>query len=353
MNILADASLPGLMTAFPPPFNITLYHQQDDLRSLLAKQDILLCRSTLKVTKELLKDSSLSFVATASSGTDHIDEIFLKQKNITLLDAKGSNAGAVADYVIATIAYLQKYTSFKGKKAGIIGLGAVGSKVAKRLKALNFEIIAYDPPKALVDNKFYSVSLNEILECDLICIHANLHNNLPFPSRHLISESILTGLKPNIAIINASRGGIVDEAALLSQVLKIYYCTDVFAHEPNIDPNIIKLSYLCTPHIAGHSIEAKFNAVIQLSQALHQALNLPYSPYSSSFPSSEVPDFKSAATWQDYILALYNPIHETNILKQAINKNECFLRLRKAHQKRHDFILYESQLPKFIKPLLS
>ncbi|WP_131780962.1 4-phosphoerythronate dehydrogenase [Legionella gresilensis] len=353
MNILADASLPGLMTAFPPPFKITLYHQQDDISRLLAKQDILLCRSTLKVTKELLKDSSISFVATASSGTDHIDEIFLKQKNITLIDAKGSNAGAVADYVIATIAYLQKYTSFQGQKAGIIGFGAVGSKVAKRLQALNFDMVNYDPPKALVDKKFYSASLNEILDCDLICIHANLHNNSPFPSRHLISESIIARLKPNTAIINASRGGIVDEAALKSQYLEIFYCTDVFSNEPNINPDIVKLAYLCTPHIAGHSIEAKFNAVVQVSQKLHQALHLPLPHYSPSLSLPKMPDFKSATNWQDYILALYNPMDETIVLKEAVNIRECFLKLRKAHQKRHDFSVFQSLLPEFLWPLLS
>ncbi|MGQ3888188.1 4-phosphoerythronate dehydrogenase [Legionella sp. CNM-1927-20] len=353
MNILADASLPSLITAFPPPFKITLYHQQDDIKSLLAKQDILLCRSTLKVTKELLRDYSLSYVATASSGTDHIDDVFLKQKNITLIDAKGSNASAVADYVLATIAYLQKYTSFRGKKAGVIGLGVVGSKVTKRLRALNFEVVRYDPPKALVDNNFYSAPLNELLQCDVICIHASLHNNLPFPSKNLISEPILAQLKPNTAIINASRGGIVDETALLSNDLKIIYCTDVFSHEPNINSDIVKLAYLCTPHIAGHSIEAKINAVIQVSQKLHQALNLPLPDYSSSLPSQKIPNFKSVTTWQDYVLALFNPIHETRALKEATNKKECFLHLRKAHQKRHDFSVYQSQLPEFIWPLLS
>jgi erythronate-4-phosphate dehydrogenase len=352
MNILADASLPGLVTAFPPPFKLTLYHHQDDISRLLSKQNILLCRSTLRVTENLLATTSISYVATASSGIDHIDESFLKKKNISLIDAKGSNANAVADYVIATIAYLQKYTSFSGQKACIVGLGAVGSEVAKRLAALNFTVVCYDPPKALIDEKFYSASLNELVQCELMCIHANLHSTLPFPSRNLIAESILTQLKPNSAIINASRGGIVDETALLGKDLDIFYCTDVFSYEPDINPDIVKRADLCTPHIAGHSVEAKLNAVIHISQKLHQALNLPLPCYTTSLPSQKALDFKSATSWQDHILALYNPIHETNALKEAANKKEGFLTLRKAHQKRHDFSIYQAQLPEIIKPLI-
>ncbi|WP_419420397.1 4-phosphoerythronate dehydrogenase [Legionella sp. D16C41] len=352
MNILADSALPGLKEAFPSPFKLTLYHNQEEVGKLLAKQDILLCRSTLKVTKELLANSSLRYVATASSGTDHIDEIYLREKKIALLDAKGSNASAVADYVLATIAYLQKHTHFNGQKAGIIGLGAVGNLVAKRLQALNFTIIPYDPLKACIDKHFKSASLQELLQCDLLCIHANLHTNPPYPSLNLFSDAILSQLTPNTAIINASRGGIVDEAALLEQASSFFYCTDVFLGEPNINPDIVKLAYLCTPHIAGHSIEAKYKAVTLVSQKLHKVLNLKQPNYAISLPIPSF-NFKQAENWQDYILSLYNPMHETKLLKAAINKKDCFLNLRKAHQKRHDFSVYESQLPDFPRPLLS
>ncbi|STX28234.1 erythronate-4-phosphate dehydrogenase [Legionella beliardensis] len=351
MNILADASLPGLIEAFPPPFKLTLYHHLNDVSTHLAGQDILVCRSTLKVTKELLSGHSLRYVATASSGTDHIDELFLKDKKIQLFDAKGSNAHAVADYVLASVAYLQTYHGVTGQNAGIIGLGAVGSKVAARLRALNFKITAYDPPKSQRDNTFQSASLKELAQCDLICIHANLHDDLPYPSRNLIAEPILSQLKPNTAIINASRGGIVNEEALLKLATPIFYCADVFSHEPTINPDIVNFACLCTPHIAGHTIEAKYNAVILISQKIHHSLNLPEPTY-AALPVAQSSNYHSSQRWQDYILSLFNPVNETKSLKTALDKTESFLQLRKAHQYRHDFRAQQAPEDAFLKALL-
>src|SRR5690554_546410 len=100
MKILADASLPGLLQAFPKPFQLTLYHELKEVPQLLSGKEILLCRSTLKIAEPLLKGHSLRYLATASSGTDHIDKAYLRANSIELFDAKGSNATAVADYVI-------------------------------------------------------------------------------------------------------------------------------------------------------------------------------------------------------------------------------------------------------------
>jgi erythronate-4-phosphate dehydrogenase len=335
MKILADASLPNLLSAFPKPFEVTMYHHNDDVHNLLLGQDILLCRSTLKVNKTLLTNQSLRFVTTASSGVDHIDLSALRAENIQLLDAKGSNATAVADYVLSSVAYLQKFKNFRGQKAGIIGLGAVGTQVAKRLRNINFQICCYDPPKSIKDERFKSCSLTELLECDLICIHANLHEDKPYPSRHLIAESELSFLKKNAVIINASRGDIVSENALINVDKPLFYCTDVYANEPKISNEIINFSSLCTPHIAGHSIEAKAAAVFMVSQKLHYYYQLPFPDY----PRVEIKDtsFNHYDSWQEQVLSLYNPMHETQDLKQATDKKAAFLQLRKAHQHRHDF----------------
>ena len=336
MKILADASLPGLLNAFPKPFEVTLYNHNDDVANLLPDQEILLCRSTLQVNKTLLTNHSLRFVATASSGVDHIDLSTIQAENIRLLDAKGSNANAVADYVLACTAYLQKFKKFRGQKAGIMGLGAVGSQVAKRLKAINFHICCYDPPKNKEEERFNSCSLTELLECDLICIHANLHDLPPYPSRLLIAEPELSLLKANTAIINASRGDIVSEKALLNLNTPLFYCTDVYSNEPNISDEIIDFSSLCTPHIAGHSLEAKAAAVFMISQKLHYYYQLPFPDY-QRIKIQDSFFFNQQYSWQEQVLSLYNPIHETHGLKQAPDRKAAFLKLRKAHQHRHDF----------------
>lgn len=344
MKILADATIPGLAQAFPQPFELTVYKEGENIAELLSGQDILLCRATLKVNEQLLKGHSLRYVATASSGTDHVDSAYLKMHAITLLDAKGSNAVAVADYVIATLAYLQRYHSFQGTKAGLIGVGEVGSKVKERLAAANMEVLCYDPPKSKRDTNFYSITLTELADCDLICVHASLHGEPPYPSRNLINAALLKRLKPGCAIINASRGGIIDEKALL-QTPSVIYCTDVYNNEPFINPEIVNFSRLCTPHIAGHSIEAKYAAVFILSQKLHTCYDLS-PPTMGSFLATiaNLPPLPEAQSWQDCVLSLFNPAVETNLLKTSSNLAATFTELRKAHKNRHDFCVYNAQL---------
>ena len=336
IKILADASLPALTTLFQTPFDLTLYQTNQDLIDLLPSHHVLLCRSTLRVNACLLSNSSIDCVATASSGTDHIDSKYLNQHNIQLFDAKGSNARAVADYVVSILAVHQPI----GKLAGVIGVGEVGSRVVERLQAAGFTVICYDPLKTEWDKKHPYATLAELADCDLICIHANLHESAPFPSKNLINADFIAHLKSGVTMINASRGGIVDEDALLQSSQKIAYCTDVYCNEPSIDPRVINFATVCTPHIAGHSIEAKQAAMVQLSEQLHHYYKLPMTTAFEVSQHREVNDQHSAITWQDHVKQLYNPLTETQILKSAADKQNAFLTQRKLHQQRHDFNCY-------------
>ncbi|MCL9685617.1 4-phosphoerythronate dehydrogenase [Legionella maioricensis] len=339
MRILADASLPGLESAFPKPFILSRYSNTDELFSLLEEQDILLCRATLKVNSDLLKKHQLQYVATASSGTDHLDHYFLKSQKIQIVDAKGSNASSVADYVVACLAYLEQKNLIGGKRAGIIGLGEAGNKVYSRLKAADFQIMNYDPPKAMQEKQFESCALEHLYEADLLCIHAELHANPPYPSANLIDDAFLARLKSDCVIINAARGGIVNEKALLNTRHSLIYCTDVYLDEPAINKQIIDRATLCTPHIAGHSIEAKWTAVAMISEKLHRLLELPVPEFALAAPPKKL-HLSNDISWQERVLSIYNPAEETLQLKSALDKKSTFLSLRKNHQKRHDFSLY-------------
>lgn len=338
MNILADAALPGLSEAFPSPFKLTLYTHNEEIPEHLKDQDVLLCRSTLKVNQALLASSSIRYVATASSGSDHFDYDFLQLKNIVPIDAKGCNAVAVADYVVSSLAYLDKVALIGGSKAGIVGLGHVGTKVSARLVDAGFEPVSYDPLRANKEHSFVSCSKESLYDCDVLCIHAELHNNEPYPSRNLIDANFLKQLKPGCVIINASRGGIVDEQALLNHP-DIIYCTDVYLNEPQINKEIIARATLSTPHIAGHSLEAKFAAVAIVSKKLHNLLGLPSPAYATPAAPELILD-ADYNSWQELALKLYNPLAETLQLKQAANLEEAFLLLRKKHNYRHDFCAY-------------
>ena len=333
MRILADASLPGLKSHFPAPFILSTYANLDELEFLIKDQDILFCRSTLKVNAALLKDTHLKYVATASSGTDHLDHNFLNSHNIISVDAKGSNATAVADYVVSCLAWLEMKKLIKGQKAAVIGMGEVGLRVSQRLEAADYEVAHYDPPKALINPNFKSCDISKLYEADILCIHAELHNTPPYPSLNFINEQFLAQLKPDCVLINASRGGVVHEEALLKCTNKISYCTDVYLKE--------------------HSIEAKLAAVSMVSDKLHRLLNLtlPITVFNPNCPQLKYTS--QSDSWQDNVLSWYNPADETHNLQHAPDKQSAFLELRKNHNKRHDFSLYcEGILDKKIRLLL-
>lgn len=339
MNILADSTLLGLDEAFPAPFKLTRYNSPEEIKGLLANQEVLLCRSTLKVNQTLLNHHQLHYVATASSGTDHLDHDFLNSQSISIIDAKGCNATSVADYITSCLAYLNQKQLIKGSIAGVIGMGQVGSQVEKRLRALNFNIVSYDPLKSKQEATFNSCELEHLFKADLLCIHAELHHHFPYPSANLIGMHFLEQLKPGCVIINAARGGIVDEEALLNNKQSITYCTDVYLNEPQINKRVIDKSVLCTPHIAGHSLEAKFAAVALVSEKLHRIAGLP--PPQFAKPALAKPlTILTNLPWEDQVLSIYNPLEETLQLKQATDKKSAFLKLRKKHNIRHDFSTY-------------
>lgn len=331
MKILADASLPNLSLCFSEPFHLTRYHDHKELKGLLPEADVLLCRSTLHVNATLLEKSKIQCVGTASSGIDHIDIDYLSSRQIKLFDAKGCNAHAVADYVMATLAWLEKNMRLNGKKAGVIGHGAVGSLVSQRLKATGYEVLIYDPYQATGNDSPYYCHFKNLTECDFICIHPNLHHNAPYPSQNLINTDFLSQLKKGTALINASRGGILVEKDLMAQGERLIYCTDVYCNEPQIDEDVIQFATLCTPHIAGHTIEAKNNAVIQLSEQIYTHFHL--SPIIQRV--RPLSTWNSTQTWQESILSQYNPYDQTQALQTATHKKEAFLSLRQNHI-RHD-----------------
>lgn len=335
IKLLADASLPGLQALFKPPFQVTTYQYEADLPDLLTNQDILLCRSTLKVTAALLAATTLRCVATASSGTDHIDKAYLTSRDISCLDAKGSNALAVANYVLASFAYLKQKQLLPGQRVGIIGMGAVGQQVMPMLEKIGFEVLPYDPIRAVQESTFRSATLADVMRCDVICIHANLHATQPFPSYHLLDKTFFQQLNPNTVIINASRGDVVNEVDLLNTDNRLIYCTDVYSNEPYLHAQIIERATLCTPHIAGHTLEAKQRAVIYIAKALYALYQIPIP--AECLPVLPVTSLSLTTDWSAQILSLYDPDRETQLLKQAHDKSAIFLTLRRAHQFRHDF----------------
>jgi erythronate-4-phosphate dehydrogenase len=318
LKILFDHSIPNIEELFSSHFELSSYQHQSELKEQIRTHDILICRATTQITPELIKHSAVQCIATASSGSDHIH---IQNPKIKVMDAKGGNAHAVGDYILCTLAELNIVNK---TSIGIIGHGHVGKALNLRLKSLGFDVKVYAPTHNL------PTSFSEMMQSNVILVHPNYHTNPPYSTHHLLSHDFFKNISEQTVVINASRGKILDEQALLASSWKGVFCTDVYQNEPDINPDIMQRASICTPHIAGHTIEAKSKISEILAKKIHEYFKKKF----------EVKDHQnltliSQKNWQEEVLKIYSPKFETDSLKKDSSAKH-FLELRKAHL-RHEF----------------
>jgi len=273
MKILADSNILAVEERFSRHGELHLFDGRSVSRADLLNADALLVRSITRVDEHLLAGSKIRFVGTATSGTDHIDTKFLKEEGIRFADAKGSNANAVVDYCFAALAVAARGKGFSltESRVGIVGAGAVGGLLATKLERLGVETLCCDPILAERGDPTQSYfSLEAALQCDVVSLHVPYAVEGPHATHRLIAYEQLRSLGANAILINACRGGVVDEAALLQVLAEredIVSVFDVWEGEPKPDAELVRAVTLATPHIAGYSREAKSNATELLARA--------------------------------------------------------------------------------------
>lgn len=230
--------------------------------------DILFTRSQTKVNEELLRNTKVKLVATATSGTEHIDIDYLKQNNIKFYDAGGSNANSVAEFVVYSIIRWAIINQFilNDKVIGIIGFGRIGKIVKYYASQLGLKILVNDPPlfedNYQFPNDVIYTELDEIFQfADIITNHVPLTFDRKHKTYKLIGEKQIEKMKVNSLLIHHSRGGVIDEQALIKfKVIKnLFYSIDVWENEPNVNSELAKLCEIATPHISGYSFDGKLN----------------------------------------------------------------------------------------------
>lgn len=325
-KLLIDTSIPHIEKYFSKHFEITPYSNVEELKKNLPGQDVLVCRSYTKITPDLLEDASLSLIATASSGSDHIQ---LPNPNIPILSAKGANAWAVSDYILSVLATLKVSHQ---KTIGIIGYGHIGKLLSQRLMALGYTVKVNDPfvniPSSLEANK------KDIFHCPVILLHCNYHQNSPYSTHHLIDEAGFKEFNSETILVNAARGSIVDEKALLKSKWQGTYCADVYENEPLISSEIIERASICTPHIAGHTLEGKMRITEMIAHQVHDFFKLKSFEHHNTSRKSI-----SYQNWQASILEHFAPIIETQKLK-ANPSAELFSQLRTQHARHEIDIIF-------------
>ena len=298
MRIVADQNIPFVRECFSSIGDVTLSGGRDITPELVKDADILLVRSITKVNEALLVGSSVKFIATATIGTEHVDQDYLAANDIGFASAPGSNANSVAEYIVAALLTLGKKKKFQleGKSIGIVGVGNVGSKVEAKCRGLGMNVVLNDPPleRQTGDPKYRP--LEEVFNCDFVTLHTPLTKDGPDATYHMADETFFASMKQGAVFINTSRGKVQDEAALkkamqsgkLSGVV-----LDVWETEPTVDPWLLQNVDLSTPHIAGYSFDGKVAGMIMIYNACCEHFGLHAVHTAADFlPEPEVPQIQ-------------------------------------------------------------
>lgn len=261
-QIVADRHIPYLRGRLEPFADVIYLDQEEMTREAVADADALLVRTRTRCGRQLLKGSRVQLVCTATIGLDHFDLPWLREAGIKASNAPGCNAPGVAQYVWGGI--LTHFGDVSRLKIGVVGKGHVGSIVADWGRKLGAEVLICDPPRreaGLNDEEY--LPLDRLMsECDVVTFHTPFEREGSHPTYHLANAENMALMRPGALLINAARGGVVDNAALkrLLQEGRIHAIIDTWENEPNLDKELLPLVEAGTPHIAGYSLEGKQRA---------------------------------------------------------------------------------------------
>ena len=306
MKIVIDKNIPFLEEAVKREWQeveICPMESEEITPSAVRDADVLVVRTRTKIDESLLAGSQVRMVCTATIGFDHIDTAYCEANHIQWMSCPGCNAQAVCDYIeealdeYLTASPVSGLTAQRSGSAavlqrsdlsiGVVGVGHVGSLVAQMAERKGLKVLLNDPPKGI------GVSLDFIAEnSDIITFHVPLIKHKPqttnssplyggieggfevFDSTfHLCDEAFLRKCKPGALIINAARGGVVDEQALLAS--EHPFILDTWENEPHINPSVLDKAFLASMHIAGYSVQGKRNASQMCLDAIAELFRLP------------------------------------------------------------------------------
>ncbi len=345
LRILADENMRGVRELFAPLGEVRTLPGRSITVADLAAVDILLVRSVTAVNEALLGDSPVRFVGTATSGFDHIDRDYLRRRNIAFAHAPGANANSVVEYVLSAICRCddQLQRLLQGGRVGILGYGVIGRALAARLAALGIDYRWNDP---WLEKESGAASLEEVLACQVVTLHAELTERQPWPSRHLLDEARLALLSGGQLLINASRGAVIDNAALLRRLQSAaapQVTLDVWENEPYFDVELLPWLRYATAHIAGYSLDGKLRATRMLRESAVAQLALPIEPLADDDGGAvlELPGGGSDAdVLRRAVLARYDITADDRLFRDMVqaggDRAAGFDRLRRDYAERRE-----------------
>lgn len=327
MKVVMDEKIPYLREALAKMGHDVLTLPGSAIRREdVENADALFVRTRTKCNESLLSGSKVRFIGTATIGYDHIDAEYCKSHGIEWASAPGCNADAVLQYVQSCIYSWAKECGYdiSTLTLGIVGVGQIGSRVERWAHSIGMRVLLNDPPRALRGDTGF-VPLSEIADrCDVITFHPTLSRDGDFPSYHLADRDFIESLSHCNLLINASRGPVVDNEALLSALTcgkLLYAALDVWEGEPEISLQLLDRMFIATPHIAGYSAEGKMNASRMMVEAFAA-----FAGYKGALPAMQLPlpsdNMIVGDSESDALLSIYSPLDDTAMLKGTPEKFE-------------------------------
>ena len=321
IKIIADDKIPFLEGVFEPFAGIRYLPGQSISKDDLLNADALLIRTRTKCSEKLLKGSAVKFIGTATIGHDHIDAEYCALNGIEWINAPGCNSSSVQQYVIAALLKIGKESGLKlqDKTIGIIGVGNVGSQVERFARIIGMNVILNDPPRASREGNEKFTDLETLLEqSDIITLHVPLTMSGEHMTYHMIDDLKLEKVRKNAWLINSSRGEVADTSSLKKALERGRIegaVIDVWENEPYIDPELMNLAFIATPHIAGYSSDGKANGTAMIVNGASGFFGLPLKEwYPTGIQEPDNPVIHIDARGRDFEDILREAVNQTYII---------------------------------------
>ena len=345
MKIVADIDIPFLEGVFEPYAEVFYKKGDEIVREDLMDADVLIVRTRTQCNADLLEGTPVKMVTTATIGMDHIDMDYCRSRGIKVANAAGCNAGGVMQYVFSAVygVAARKGIKLEGATFGIIGVGNVGTKVEELARYLGFNVLRCDPPRAVAEGPEGFCSLEYLLEhSDVVTMHVPLDDN----TRGMADETFFALMKPGAIFINAARGEVINEDALIAASPKLgAVVIDTWCNEPKINHDLLDVADIATPHIAGYSYQGKENATIMAVRAVARFLGFKalkyYRPRSDEEGREPIKlDLKGKNHGEIAAVFQYNYPIFTDDFRLRMNP-DGFEKLRAEYQYRREIIYVE------------
>lgn len=309
LNVVVEDKIPFIKGLLEPLARVTYAGPDRITRQLLldTRADAIIVRTRTRCDSSLLDGTGVKLIVTATIGTDHIDLDYCRSKGIAVANAPGCNAPAVAQYVLRSA--LAVAGDLRGLTIGVIGVGHVGSIVARWADSLGMNVLLCDPPRAESEGPAGFCDMATVAgEADIITVHTPLTSSGSHPTFHLVDRAFLDGCLRRPLIINSARGPVTDTKALIKARMNDRISglvIDCWESEPRISRALLSMCDIATPHIAGYSAEGKQRATRMAVEAFCRFFNL---PLPDGLP--DPPDPPLAVT-QQALLSSYDPLDDT------------------------------------------